>query len=200
MNKQEFLSALTERLSGLPAEDIERYRELYSESIDDRMEEGFSEEEAVADLGVLDDIARQIIKETPMTKLVKEKFKTKRELRGWQIALIVIGSPLWIAVGAVCFSLLLTLFILLWVAVLVIYVLFLTFCACSLALLLATVFAAVKGSAPPALLCFGSALFCIGLSILLFFGAIGTTKGVIKLCGKILLGIKTLFVGKEKTQ
>ena len=200
MNKQEFLSALTERLSGLPMDDIQKYTDMYAESIDDRMEEGLSEEEAVTDLGPVDEIAQQIIRETPMTKIVKQKFKTKHELRGWQIALIIIGSPMWISVGAVCISLLLTLFILLWVAVLVVYVLFLTFCACSLALLLATVLAAIKGSGPLALLSFGSALFCIGVSILLFFASIGTTKGVIKLCGKILLGIKSLFVGKEKSQ
>lgn len=200
MNKQGFLSALSEKLSGLPAEDIERYKELYSESIDDRMEEGLSEEEAVADLGSIDDIAQQIIRETPLNKIMKEKLKPKSGLRGWQIALIVIGSPLWIAALAVCFSLLLTLFVLLWVAVLVVYILFLTFCACALALLLFTALAAFKGSAPLALFSFGAALVCIGLSILLFFASIGTTKGVIKLCGKIILGIKNLFVGKEKAQ
>ena len=200
MNKQEFLSALSEKLSGLPAEDIQKYADLYSESIDDRIEEGLSEEEAVADLGSLDDIAQQIIKETPLNKLMKERLNTRSGLRGWQIALIIIGSPLWIAAAAVCFSLLLTLFVLLWVAVLVVYVVFLTFCACALAMLLAAVFAMIKGNGLLALFCFGMALFCIGVSILLFFASIGTTKGVIKLCGKIILGIKNLFVGKEKVQ
>lgn len=200
MNKQEFLSALSERLSGLPAEEINRYRDMYSESIDDRMEEGVSEEEAVADLGSLDDIAQQILKETPLPMLMKEKLKPKRAIKGWQIALIVIGSPLWIAAGAVCLSLLLTLFVLLWVAVLVVYALFISFCACSLAMLAATVLAVIKANLPLMLMCLGSALFCIGASILLFFASVGTTKGVIKLCGKILLGIKKLFVGKEKVQ
>lgn len=200
MNKQEFLSALSEKLSGLPAEEINRYRDMYSESIDDRMEEGHTEEEAVADLGSLDDIAQQILIETPLPKLMKEKLKPKSAVKGWQIALIVIGSPLWIAAVAVCIALLLTLFVLLWVAVLVVYALFISFCACSLAMLAATVLAVIRANLPLTLMCLGLSLFCIGASILLFFASVGTTKGVIKLCGKILLGIKKLFVGKEKAQ
>lgn len=47
MNKQEFLVKLRKGLSGLPKEDIEERLTFYSEMIDDRMEEGLSEEEAV---------------------------------------------------------------------------------------------------------------------------------------------------------
>ena len=48
MTKQAFLAALGERLVGLPQKDIEERLTFYSEMIDDRMEEGLSEEEAVA--------------------------------------------------------------------------------------------------------------------------------------------------------
>ena len=52
MNKQEFLSRLRKQLKGL--EDKEERITFYSEMIDDRMEEGLSEEEAVAAVGSLD--------------------------------------------------------------------------------------------------------------------------------------------------
>ena len=47
MNKAEFLDALCAHLSGLPQRDIDASQEYYSEIIDDRMEDGLSEEAAV---------------------------------------------------------------------------------------------------------------------------------------------------------
>ena len=48
MNKQEFLAQLRKQLSGLPLKDAEDRITFYSEMIDDRMEEGLSEPEAVS--------------------------------------------------------------------------------------------------------------------------------------------------------
>lgn len=200
MKKREFLSALSARLSGLPTEDIERYTEFYTESIDDRIEEGMSEEEAVADLGSLDEITEQILRETPLPTLLKEKLKPKQSLRGWQIALIVIGSPLWIAAGVICLSLLLVLFVLLWALVIVVYAVFAGFVASAMAAGAAGVLSAVYGNATVALFCFGAALILAGLSILLFLASVGATKGVVRLCGKLLLSIKSIFVRKENVQ
>lgn len=56
MNKQEFLMRLREGLSGLPENDIEERLIFYSEMIDDRKEEGLSEEEAVREIGNIDEI------------------------------------------------------------------------------------------------------------------------------------------------
>ena len=44
MNKQQYLSRLEKALSGLPADDLRERLAFYGESIDDRMEEGLSEE------------------------------------------------------------------------------------------------------------------------------------------------------------
>ena len=60
MTKQEFLSRLREGLSGLPEDDIAERLTFYGEMIDDRIEDGLSEEEAVAEVGSVDDIAAQI--------------------------------------------------------------------------------------------------------------------------------------------
>ena len=45
MNKQEFLAELRRGLSGLPRDDIEERLSFYGEMLDDRIEEGLSEEE-----------------------------------------------------------------------------------------------------------------------------------------------------------
>ena len=94
MNKQEFLQRLRSGLTGLPQEDIEDRVSFYDELIDDKMEEGVSEEEAVRQIGPVDDVISQIISDTPLTKLVREKVKPKRSLQAWEIVLLILGAPI----------------------------------------------------------------------------------------------------------
>ena len=65
MKKQEFLRALWNKLSELPKEDIETSLDYYAEMIEDRMESGLSEEEAVAAVGSVEDAAKQNMAERP---------------------------------------------------------------------------------------------------------------------------------------
>lgn len=99
MNKREFLNLLRGRLSGLSPEELNSTLDFFSESIDDRVEEGFSEAEAVAGLGDLDSlIADQL-------RLQTERPKKKRGkppiLVGTGCLAAVIALPLGVAVQAV---------------------------------------------------------------------------------------------------
>ena len=76
MNKQTFVSELRGRLSGLPPKELDDRLNFYLEMIDDRMEDGITEEAAISEIGSVEEIAAQIIAETPLTKIVKEKTKT----------------------------------------------------------------------------------------------------------------------------
>lgn len=93
MTKQEFLDNLQENLQGLPKEEIEERLNFYSEMIDDKIEEGFDENDAVYSV------------ETSFTTVTKEKTKTKskRKLKTWEIVLLAVSFPIW-------FSLLIALF------------------------------------------------------------------------------------------
>ena len=51
MRKQEFLVQLRKGLSGLPQDEIEERLTFYEEMLDDRIEEGLSEEQAVLAVG-----------------------------------------------------------------------------------------------------------------------------------------------------
>ena len=51
MKKEAFLRALDKRLEGMSAEERARALEFCAESIDDRVEDGMDEEDAVAALG-----------------------------------------------------------------------------------------------------------------------------------------------------
>lgn len=63
MKKYDFLEQLRSRLSSLSEEERERSVSFYSEMIDDIIEEGKTEEEAVGSLGSVDDIAAKILSE-----------------------------------------------------------------------------------------------------------------------------------------
>ena len=114
MNKQEFLSQLRSGLSGLPQTDIEGHIGFYGEMIDDRIEEGVPEEEAVRQIGTVEEVIEEIIAETPLTKLVKEKVKPKRALKAWEIVLIILGSPIWLPLLIGAAAVILSLYIVLW--------------------------------------------------------------------------------------
>ena len=96
MNKETFLRTLRSKLSYLSRSEVDERLAFYEEMIDDRMEEGMTEEEAVEAVGSVDRIAEQIMTETPLTKLVAGRVKPERNLRAWEIVLLIVGEPLWI--------------------------------------------------------------------------------------------------------
>lgn len=114
MNKQEFLMRLREGLSGLPQNEIEERLTFYSEMIDDRIEEGLSEEQAVGEIGDIDEIISQIVADIPLAVLVKEKVKPSRKLRVWEIVLLILGSPIWLSLGIAVFSVIIAVYAAIW--------------------------------------------------------------------------------------
>ena len=114
MNKIEFLTVLRERLQGLPEEDINKSIDFYCEMIDDRVEDGMSEAEAVDALGNIEEIISQILSEVSLPKLVKEKVKPKRALKAWEIVLLILGAPLWIPLVAAVLITVLSIYLSIW--------------------------------------------------------------------------------------
>ena len=197
MNKEQFLDELRRELSGLPQEDIEERIAFYEEMIADRMDEGMSEKEAVSGIGSIEEITRQIMSEIPLTKLVKEKVRPKRSLKAWEIVLLVLGSPVWIPLAIAAVAVLLSVYAVLWAVVICVYAVDFSFAAGTLAGVVG-VFAYLKAGNPVgALFSLGTGIVCAGLAILMFFVSVWITKAVIKLGGRILLGIKISFVGRE---
>ena len=197
MNKEKFLDALRRRLSGLPQEDMDERIAFYEEMIDDRMDEGLSEEEAVSRIGSVEEIARQIMSEIPLQKLVKEKISPKRSLKAWEIILLVLGSPVWIPLIIAAIAVLLALYVVMWAVVICFYAVDVSFVAGTLACIVGLFVSLMVGNLAVALFSLGAGLALAGLTILMFFVCIGITKAVIKLTGWMLLRIKISFVGRE---
>ena len=197
MTKREFLSRLNEGLSGLPQEDAAGRLAFYSEMIDDRIEDGLSEEEAVAGIGPVEKIVAQIIEETPLTTLAKEKLRPKRRLRVWEIVLLVLGSPLWLSLLLAAFAVVLTVYLAIWVLVLSLWIVDLAFFAAFLGGLIAGVLFFTGSGILSGLPVLGAGLVFAGLSIFLFFLCRETTKCAAVLTKKIGSKIKSSFKGRR---
>lgn len=197
MNKQEFLSRLEAALSGLPQEELRERLSFYRESIDDRMEEGFSEEAAVAELGPLDAIVSQILAETPLPALVRERIRPRGRTPVWVILLLVLGFPLWFPLLAAAFVILLSLYAVLWSVILCLWAAELALAASALGALAVGILSLFRGEASRGLLAIGAGLALAGLSVFLFFGCKAASQGALVLTGKIALWVKSLFLRKE---
>lgn len=198
MNKNEFIEALREKLAGLPQEDIEKAAEYYGEMIDDRIDNGEAENEAVASVGSVDAAAENIIGEASLPKLIKERVRPKQPAKAWEIALLIIGSPVWVSLLIAALAVVFAVCVSAWAVVAAVY-------ACVLGLAGGFVLGAVSavmlmlhGSAAKGLFMLGAALVCGGLAVIVFFGANKLSKWMFVLSKKTVLAVKRLFVGKEQ--
>lgn len=195
MSKQVFLKVLEDRLLGLPREDIEKSLEFYSEIIDDRIEDGMSEEEAIRSLGSMDEIVNQILSETPIVRLVKEKVKPKRELSALEIFLIILGSPLWVPLLFSALSTLLSIYVSIWAVIISLYFVVFAFAGSSISLILAAISHMATGNVAGGVFLIGTSLASMGVAILLFIGSNWIAKGILVLTKKIWIKLKSFFVG-----
>jgi uncharacterized membrane protein len=197
MERLDFLLQLRERLSCLPQDDMEERLTFYNEMIDDLMEEGLSEEEAVAQIGNVDEIVSQILQDTPLSTLVKERIKPKKRLKPWQILLLAVGSPLWFSLLMAALAVAISLYAVLWVLVICLWAVFAAVAACALGGMAGGGIFAASGNRLAGIATIGAALVCAGVSIFLFCGCKAATKGAARLTGKIISATKRCFMKKE---
>ena len=197
MRKQEFLEKLHMGLSGLPQEDISERLTSYREMIDDRMEEGLSEEEAVAAVGSVEEIVAQAINETPLAKIAREKVRSGRRLKSWEILLLILGAPIWFSLAVAAVSVIFSLYVSVWAVIISLWAVFVSVAATSVAVIaggsvLCCVVDKLQGVAM-----IGLGISCLGISIFVFFGCKVITNGLLLLTKKCALGIKNRFLQKE---
>lgn len=198
MNKQEFLDGLRKGLSGLPQADIEERLTFYGEMLDDRIEEGLSEEEAVAAVGSVNEIVRQTVADTPLAKIAKERIKPKRRLKAWETVLLALGSPIWLSLGVAAAAVIFALYVTVWSVIASFWSVFASLAVCAAAgVPMCVVFVAGdSGAAGIAVLSAG--IVCAGLSVFMFFGCLQATKGILFLTKKFAIWLKNCFIKKEE--
>lgn len=198
MSKQEFLEQLRKGLSGLPKDDIEERLTFYDEMIEDRMEEGLSEEEAVLKAGSVDDITSQIVADIPLAKIAKERIKPKRRLKAWEIVLLALGSPIWFSLGIAAVAVIFALYVSLWAVIISLWAVFGSFIGCAFGGIVAGVVFACTGNVFSGIAMIGAGCVCAGLSIFMFYVCRAATKGTVLIAKKFALWIKNCFIKKEE--
>jgi len=198
MTKLKFLLTLHEKLSGLPQDEVEERLHFYSEMIEDRMEEGLSEEDAVAAVGSVDEIAAQIAADIPLAKIAKDRIKPKRRLKAWEIVLLALGSPIWLSLLIAAFAVVLSVYAALWSVVVSLWAVFASLVGGALGGIVAGIGFALGGKVIAGSALLGGGIVCVGLSIFLFFGCKAAAKGLLALTKLVVVWIKQLFIKKEE--
>lgn len=198
MNKREFLAGLQMGLSGLPQEDIDERLAFYNEMLDDRIEEGLSEEEAVAAVGSVDEIVRQAVADIPFAKIAKERIRPKRRLRAWEGVLLALGSPIWLSLGIAAVAAILAIYVSLWAVIISLWAVLGALAVCAVVSVPECVILAAGGNIALGLAILAAGMICAGFSIVMFCGCRKTTTSILTLTKRITMWMKKCFIKKEE--
>lgn len=187
MNKQEFFAVLKYEIRSIPKEEQEKAFFYYREIIDDAIEDGATEEEAIARLGSIEDIAREIYISNDKIRI--NKMPAGRKL--WVTVLLVLGFPIWGSLLIVFLILIAVAFVLLFIPVFVLAILAISLFASGIYAIAGTPFLFME-SVPYMLVQLGMGISALGLCVLSgigFYKSIGWLKnggaGLIKSVKKI---------------
>lgn len=104
MNKKQFCTLLENELRlYLSSKEVYKTLNFFKEMIDDRVDEGLSEEEAVSQLGNIDDIVGQILDEHNITKRQKKlvwRFIPQKTPSVLNIIIVILLFPIWTLVAS----------------------------------------------------------------------------------------------------
>ncbi len=198
MNKQEYLDAITNRLDGVPEDEIQKSIDYYSEIIDDRIEDGMTEEEAVSAVGSVDDAVNEILENIPLSKIIKTRANSRRKIKPIEIVLLILGFPIWFPLLLVFIILILVFYIVLWVIVIVLFIVDLAIFVSGVAAIIAGIWGMFKLGIAYPLAAIGGGLLLIGLSLLLLIPLIKLAKVVAKFAKVLARWIKSWFVRRKK--
>ena len=199
MTKHQFIERLRAKLNGLPKKDIDERIAFYIEIIDDKIEEGATEESAVSQIGSVDEIAGQIIADTPISKIVKEKFKPHKKLQTWEIVLLVLGFPLWFPLLISVFAVAISVYVVVWSVVISLWAVVVSLVVSAIGVFVAGIVFFCTSYTVSGVFAIAGAMVCAGLGIFAFFGCTYATKEILVWTKRLVVGVKNRLLNKEKS-
>lgn len=200
MKKQEFIKELEKKILVLPLDEKDDLLNFYGEVIDEKIEEGFSEEEAIKEMGSIDDIVNQIISDIPLTKIVKERIKPKKSLNAWNKTFLIVGSPIWASLLIIFFVLLISIYVILFACIVSLWAVEISLILSSIMAFIKSFYELTQNNYAPCFCFLGIGLVGIGVGIIFFMGCKVGSTGIIKFTKKIIINIKKKIVKKEKLE
>lgn len=198
MTKSEFIRKLNSRLSNFPENEVSDRVSFYTEIIDDYIDEGISEEEAVEKLGSIDEIVSSIAGEIPLKDIAKKKLNSRRKLKALEIVLLIVGSPIWVSLFAAFFAVIVSLYAVLWSIVISLWAIFVSCFVCSFASMILFVINLCVGNSSLGFGFLGTSFVLLGVSLLFMLLSRYLTVVVIKVPKLFFKWIKSMFIIKEK--
>lgn len=202
MTKQQFSQALKDLLSsrGLSEAEIKKSVDYYLEMIDDRIEDGMAEEEAVAAMGNVEDIAKDILFDAPLGVLVKSKIKKEKQKSSdntlFIVLLLVFGFPVWFPLLLAAVIVFAAVYIVIFALIISVFAVVVSLFVAGIALIPAGFFI-ISQTAAGTLAIVGAGFLLIGISLLLVLPAKYIVLGLIALTRAVLRGIKYIFIGRK---
>ena len=124
--------------------------------------------------------------------------ETTKKLKVWQIVFLIVGSPVWLSLLIALFVVIFSLYITLWILIISLWVVFSFVIGSSIGSIIAGIVIVFSSNNLLGIAMIGVGIFCLGLSIFLFYGCKMASKGIIFLTRKAFLGIKSRFIKKEE--
>ena len=196
MNKTEFLTALRHALGKLPSYEVEQSIAFYAEMIDDRIEDGMDEQDAVAALGPIDAIAAQIIAETPPVPKAIAKANTGN--RTLNIVLLAVLSPIWVTLVLAFAATVLMVYLSIWMVVVSLWAVVVMLLLCGPIGLFGLAWCMAIGYPLSGVWMLGCGLAGAGLGLFSWFGVVAASKGLVNLTHSFARGVKSLFVKLQR--
>ena len=179
MRKQEFLDRLGRLLACLPADQVAESKAFYAEAIDDRMEDGMTEEEAVAAMGSPGDAAEAILDDLPPVPRAVAKTRRKSTVLLWVLA--IVGSPIWLSLLAAFAVTAVAVYACIWIFAVCVWVIAAAFVAAAPICWMFAADGVALGLYPFALVYAGFGLLSLGLGLLTGYGALAATRQLARL-------------------
>lgn len=179
MTKQEFLERLRTLLACLPADQVDDSVAFYAEAIDDRMEDGMTEAEAVAAMGTPGDAAEAILDELPAVPRAIVKTRRKSNVLLW--VLVIVGSPVWVVLALGFAAMALGVYIAIWAIALSVWIVAAALVAMAPVLGTLAVCGGFVGNIPYVVCSAGEALALLGAGLLVGFAAWAVSKQLARL-------------------
>ncbi len=200
MTKIEFINTVKSELRGYPEDEIIKSLSFYTESIDDRMEDGMDEEKAVSELGDISDIIRNMKLTMPISVLAKTRIKESKEKSGnktiW-IILAIAGFPIWLPLSLAFAAVALAVYITIWALIAALFACEFAFGVSGAVCLVYSFIHMITVSWTGGTAIAGGSLFLLGLFVILLKPVINLSKALVKLTVSFVKQIKRLFIGKE---
>ena len=200
MNKQEFLNELAAQLSSLSKNEIDKSIAYYNESIDDRIEDGMAEEEAVKALGPIPAIVENILYDMSIPTLMKAKVNESKDRapnKGIWLALVIVGFPLWFPLLMAFIIVIMAIYVTAWSLIVSLYAVVFSFGIACFTGIIGGFAQCIFKSIPVGLCVIGIAIICGALSLFMIKPVYLITKKLIKLTTYSIRKMKSLFISRK---